>query len=48
MSDQGHGGTVPEDQYVGEYQAPAVPETPQGAYSQADVDQIDQAYEKDK
>ena len=46
MNDTGRGGVLPEEQLVGEYQAPTVPETPAGTYDPADVAMIDQAYER--
>lgn len=46
MSDAGRGGVLPEDQLVGEYQAPQIPETPAGTYDPGDVAAIDQAYER--
>lgn len=48
-NDTGRGGTLPDEQMaqvLQEYTQAPVLETPEGSYRQADVDQIDQAYEK--
>jgi len=44
---EGHGGTLPESEYVGEYRPVGIPDNPQCCTEeelQSKVDQIDRAY----